>query len=211
MAESQQFLQYHEPNIVQILTIISFFFFLSLAEWVSAKVIRAGIIGQIAVGIIYGRPLADIIPETWQETFLALGYIGLILIIFEGYHPFLFFFQDDLADDEVAGGLTARLDLLKRNFILSLLAATTGVVFPIGLSYLLLYLGFGYGINSFMHFVLLPSISAKLEQVRSRLSSSERHYPPHPSEQLLLLCRPRPRKSTSLKLALAVYSSALPS
>ncbi|KAI4845580.1 CPA2 familytransporter [Aureobasidium sp. EXF-8845] len=60
------------------------------------------------------------------ETFLAIGYIGLILIIFEG-------------------GLTSRMDLLKQNFFLSMLAATTGVLVPIGLSYLLLYLGFGYG------------------------------------------------------------------
>ncbi|KAJ6096399.1 Cation/H+ exchanger [Penicillium sp. IBT 16267x] len=120
------FLPYHEPGIVQVLIIISFFFLLSLAKWVSAKVIRAGIIGQIAVGIIYGVPLANILEHIWQETFLALGYVGLILIIFEG-------------------GLGARVDLLKQNFTLSMVAAATGVCFPIGLSYLLLYLGFGYG------------------------------------------------------------------
>ncbi|KAL4973557.1 Cation/H+ exchanger [Aspergillus desertorum] len=120
------FVQYHEPSIVQILVIISFFLFLSLAEWISAKIIRAGIIGQIAVGIIYGRPLADILKTEWQETFITLGYVGLILIIFEG-------------------GLGARIDLLKQNFVLSMLGAATGVIFPIGLSYLLLYLGYGYG------------------------------------------------------------------
>ena len=70
--------------------------------------------------------MANILDHTWQETFLAVGYVGLILIIFEG-------------------GLTSRIDLLKENFALSMVAATTGVVFPIGLSYLLLYLGFGYG------------------------------------------------------------------
>ena len=74
----------HDWIVIQVLTIISFFFFLSLAEWISAKMIRAGIVGQIAVGIIYGVPLADILKVTWQETFLAIGYIGLILIIFEG-------------------------------------------------------------------------------------------------------------------------------
>ncbi|OJJ53459.1 hypothetical protein ASPSYDRAFT_162665 [Aspergillus sydowii CBS 593.65] len=120
------FVQYHEPSIVQILVIISFFLFLSLAEWISAKIIRAGIIGHIAVGIIYGKPLADILKLEWQETFIALGYVGLILIIFEG-------------------GLGARIDLLKQNFSLSMIGAATGVLFPIGLSYLLLYLGFGYG------------------------------------------------------------------
>ncbi|KAJ5085786.1 hypothetical protein N7532_010557 [Penicillium argentinense] len=120
------FLAYHEPGIVEILIIVSFFFFLSLAEWVSAKIIRAGIIGQIAVGIIYGEPLANILERSWQDTFLAVGYVGLILIIFEG-------------------GLQIRLDLLKQNFVLSVLGAATGVCFPIGLSYLLLYLGYGYG------------------------------------------------------------------
>jgi predicted MFS family arabinose efflux permease len=66
------------------LIIISFFFFLSSAEWISTKIIRAGIIGQIAVGIIYGRPLGNILEYPWQQTFLAIGYVGLILIIFEG-------------------------------------------------------------------------------------------------------------------------------
>lgn len=60
------------------------------------------------------------------ETFLYLGYIGLILIIFEG-------------------GLSSRLDLLKANFTLSICGAATGILCPIGFSYLLLYLGFGYG------------------------------------------------------------------
>lgn len=36
--------------------------------------------------------------------------------------------------------------MLKQNFLLGLCAAAVGVVIPLGLSYLLLYLGFGYGI-----------------------------------------------------------------
>ncbi|KAF2443396.1 Sodium/hydrogen exchanger [Karstenula rhodostoma CBS 690.94] len=120
------FLQYHEPGIIDILILVSFFTFLWISEYASNKIIRAGIIGPIAVGIIYGQPLANILHHDWQETFLYLGYIGLVLIIFEG-------------------GLSTRLDLLKANFGLSLIAAATGVLCPIGFSYLLLYLGFGYG------------------------------------------------------------------
>lgn len=112
--------------VVDILILVSFFTFLGLAEYISSKVIRAGIIGPIIVGIIYGDPLANILHHNWQETFLYLGYIGLILIIFEG-------------------GLTTRMDLLKKNFTLSVLGAATGIIAPIGLSYLLLYQGFGYG------------------------------------------------------------------
>lgn len=113
-----------------------------MAEWVSAKIIRAGIIGNIAVGIIYGTPLANILEKDWQETFLALGYVGLILIIFEGMEIYNSCVECHWRH---VGGLDARLDLLLQNLVLSTVGAATGVCFPIGLSYLLLYLGYGYG------------------------------------------------------------------
>ncbi|PYH75408.1 Sodium/hydrogen exchanger [Aspergillus uvarum CBS 121591] len=159
------FLPYHEPGIVDILILISFFFILSLAEWASAKIIRAGIIGQIAVGIIYGKPLADILELDWQKTFLFLGYVGLILIIFEG-------------------GLNARLDLLRANLVLSMLGAATGVCFPIGLSYLLLYFAFGYGaVETFIvgaalsatslgtTFAVISSASSTVDLAQTRVGS----------------------------------------
>ncbi|KAA8617607.1 sodium-hydrogen antiporter [Pyrenophora tritici-repentis] len=126
-ATQEGFLQYHEPNIIQILVLVSFFFWLSFGEWLSNRVFRAGLIGQIIVGLIYGLPIGgDIIPIPWQEAFIALGYIGLVLIIFEG-------------------ALAVRLDLLKANFGLSIIAATIGVVAPVAFTYILLYIGFGYG------------------------------------------------------------------
>lgn len=120
------FLQYHEPGIIDILVLVSFFFFLSALGWAFNKLTRASLIGQILLGVLYGTPVGNILQTQWQETFMALGYIGLILIIFEG-------------------GLTIRLDLLKANFVLSLFAAAIGICTPIALCYLLLYLGFGYG------------------------------------------------------------------
>lgn len=125
-ATTAGFLQYHEPDIISILVLVSFFFFLSSVGWVFNKAIRAGLIGQILMGILYGAPVGNILDTAWQETFMALGYVGLILIIFEG-------------------GLTIRLDLLKANFLLSTIAAAIGITAPIALCYLLLYLGFGYG------------------------------------------------------------------
>lgn len=125
-ATEDGFLQYHEPDTVSILVLISFFFFLSSVGWIFNKAIRAGLIGQILLGILYGAPVGNILVTEWQETFMALGYIGLILIIFEG-------------------GLTIRLDLLKANFLLSTVAAGIGITVPIALCYLLLFLGFGYG------------------------------------------------------------------
>ncbi|KAK3290529.1 Sodium/hydrogen exchanger family-domain-containing protein [Chaetomium fimeti] len=117
------FLAYHEPDIISILTLISFFLFLAIAEWLADKIVRASLIGHIIVGLIYGVPIANILGLDWQATFLALGYIGLILIIFEG-------------------GLTIRLDLLRQNLLLSIVAALLGVLTPIALSFALLYAGF---------------------------------------------------------------------
>lgn len=125
-ASAAGFLQYHEPDIISILVLISFLFSLSCLGWVFNRLIRAGLVGQILLGILYGAPVGNILKAEWQETFLALGYIGLILIIFEG-------------------GLTIRLDLLKANFLLSLLAAAVGIITPIAFCYLLLFLGFHYG------------------------------------------------------------------
>lgn len=123
---SAGFLQYEEPDILSLLILISFFFFLSSLGWAFNKIIGAGLIGQILVGVLYGTPVGNILDTEWQETFMVLGYIGLILIIFEG-------------------GLTIRLDLLKANFPLSVMAAAIGITTPIALCYLILFLGFGYG------------------------------------------------------------------
>ncbi|KAL4862940.1 hypothetical protein BDV12DRAFT_202557 [Aspergillus spectabilis] len=123
---------------------------------------------QLNIGsnsIVYGKPLADILEIDWQETFLSLGYVGLILIIFEG-------------------GLSARLDLLKANLVLGMLGAATGVCFPVGLSYLLLYLGLGYGaVETFIigaalsatslgtTFAVISSASSTVDLAQTRVGS----------------------------------------
>ena len=53
-----------------------------------------------------------------------MGYIGLIMIVFESRQ-------------------STRINLRKADFTLSMIAADTSVVFPIGLSYLFLFVGFG--------------------------------------------------------------------
>ncbi|KAK4244147.1 Sodium/hydrogen exchanger family-domain-containing protein [Corynascus novoguineensis] len=120
---SSGYLSYNEPSIISILILISFFLFLAVGEWLADKMIRASLIGHIIVGLIYGVPVANILALEWQDTFLAMGYIGLILIIFEG-------------------GLAIRLDLLRQNLLLSIVAALIGVLTPIALSFALFYAGF---------------------------------------------------------------------
>ncbi|KAK3904490.1 Cation/H+ exchanger [Staphylotrichum tortipilum] len=140
-ASDGAFLAYHEPSIISILTLITFFLVLAVAEWLADKAVRASLIGHIVVGLIYGVPLGNILPGNWQETFLALGYIGLLLIIFEG-------------------GLTIRLDLLSQNLVLSIVAALLGVLTPIALSFALLHAGFHHSaLESFIVGVALCSTS----------------------------------------------------
>ena len=75
---------YHEPSLPSILTLVSLIYFLNLARNVADYLLGAGLLGEVAIGVIYG-PVAKILPIEWEQTFLALGYLGLILIVFGKY------------------------------------------------------------------------------------------------------------------------------
>jgi Kef-type K+ transport system membrane component KefB len=107
------------------------------------------LLGEIAVGIIYGSPLAGILEHVWEETFLTLGYLGLLLIVFEGVLSLL---TSSLADRRLircaacsgAGGLSTPLDTLFASLPLATAVALTGIGAPILLSLALISGGFGY-------------------------------------------------------------------
>ena len=44
----------------------------------------AGLVGQILIGIAWGMPGGQILDLDAQEIIVQLGYIGLILLVFEG-------------------------------------------------------------------------------------------------------------------------------
>jgi Kef-type K+ transport system membrane component KefB len=134
-----QFLAYHEPSTSHLLTLVSFLVFLPLSSALLQKLLHASLLGPLILGVIYGTPLANILPQEWQETFLALGYLGLIIIVLEG-------------------GLTTRIDLLRQNLAISLACALTGIGAPIGLSILLLSGAFKYKVVE--AFVLGAALSA---------------------------------------------------
>lgn len=75
---------YHEPALPDILVASSYLYLLNLAYWVVEKTCHAGLVGNIIIGIIYGTPLSGILQPAWEATFWLLGYIGLILLVFEG-------------------------------------------------------------------------------------------------------------------------------
>ena len=79
-----QALTYEEPSLVHLLILSSFIYLLNVVRAVSDYAAYAGIVAEIALGIVYGSPLASLLPASWESTFTALGYLGLILVVFEG-------------------------------------------------------------------------------------------------------------------------------
>lgn len=109
---------YHEPSIITILTQSSFILALNIIYYVLDKAIYCGLIGQILVGTAWGIPGADILGSDFQQAITNLGYLGLILIVFEG-------------------GLSTDMRALRSNLVLSLFVALTGITLPIGSSFVL--------------------------------------------------------------------------
>ncbi|KAI0747427.1 hypothetical protein BC629DRAFT_1298597 [Irpex lacteus] len=117
-------LSYSQLPATELLVLLSFLFLLNVVRLVGDYVLHAGIIAEIILGSVYGTPLAAILPEAWETTFTALGYLGLIGLVFEG-------------------GLSTDLPALLANIPLSISCATLGVALPIAFSFALLQAGFG--------------------------------------------------------------------
>lgn len=73
---------FQEPGLSVLLTLLSFFYLLQVGRTVAQHLVGAGLLGEIAVGIIY--QVAHLLSTQWEETFLPVGFIGLVLIVFEG-------------------------------------------------------------------------------------------------------------------------------
>ncbi|KAG5757522.1 hypothetical protein H9Q72_014336 [Fusarium xylarioides] len=109
-------LPYHEPSITVIAILSSFLLLLSLVNYGLDKIAYCGLIGQIALGIAWGTPGAKWLSRKVEDAIVQLGYLGLVLLVFEG-------------------GLSTSFRSLKANLGLSSIVATTGIVLPIGLSF----------------------------------------------------------------------------
>jgi hypothetical protein len=62
----------------------SLFYLLQVFRHVADWLFSAGLLGEIAVGIVLGSPLAGILDAAWEATFMVVGYLGLVLIVFQG-------------------------------------------------------------------------------------------------------------------------------
>lgn len=77
-------INYHEPALPQLLTLISFLYLLQVFRTAADKVLGAGLLGEIGVGVVFG-PVAGILEVDWETTFVAVGYIGLVVIVFGAF------------------------------------------------------------------------------------------------------------------------------
>ena len=63
---------------------LSFLFLLNVLRIAADFLFNGGVIAEIALGVVYGAPLANILSAQWETTFTVLGYLGLIGLVFEG-------------------------------------------------------------------------------------------------------------------------------
>jgi hypothetical protein len=76
-------LPYNEPSIPLLLSLSSFIYILNLARELF-NVVHAGIVGEIVLGIVYGTPLTGILSLELEQVLSIFGYIGLVIILFQG-------------------------------------------------------------------------------------------------------------------------------
>ncbi|KAK2784493.1 hypothetical protein FQN53_008483 [Emmonsiellopsis sp. PD_33] len=109
-------LPYHEPPIPTLLITSTFLLLLNLINYLFDNLIYCGLLGQLFVGVAWGAPGAQWPSVEFQEAVVALGYLGLVLLVYEG-------------------GLSTSLPALLKNLPLSSAVAATGILLPIALSF----------------------------------------------------------------------------
>jgi len=82
--EPDTFLPYHEPDIVTILTQTSLLLILNVVNTIFDKLIFCGLLGQVFVGVAFGTPGGKWLDLDFEDVIVQLGYLGLILLVYEG-------------------------------------------------------------------------------------------------------------------------------
>lgn len=111
-------LPYQEPTISTILILSSFLILLNVINHVLDRLTYCGLIGQVLIGVAFGTPGAQWLDKGTEQVIVQLGYLGLILLVYEG-------------------GLNTDFKSLKANAGLSVLVALTGICLPIAFAFCL--------------------------------------------------------------------------
>ncbi|CAI7649768.1 unnamed protein product [Penicillium bialowiezense] len=121
---------YHEPSIKTVLNYTGFLLVLNIANTCLDKLLYCGLIGQLFIGVLWGTPGAKWLERETETVIQQIGYLGLILLIYEG-------------------GLSTSTKALKANILLSTAVALTGICVPMGLSFVLTELALATPLQAF--------------------------------------------------------------
>ncbi|KAK8134365.1 hypothetical protein PG984_006377 [Apiospora sp. TS-2023a] len=111
-------LPYHEPGLEELLVLAAFLLALNLVNAALDRTLYCGLVGQVFVGVAWGTPGAAWLSASLERAVVQLGYLGLVLLVFEG-------------------GASSSLPTMRANLALASGVALTGVAAPMGLSFLL--------------------------------------------------------------------------
>jgi hypothetical protein len=84
MADHTASLPYHEPGIAVILIQTSFLLILNVVNSILNRLVYCGLLGQVLIGIAWGSPGAKWLSVHVEEVVVQLGYLGLVLLVYEG-------------------------------------------------------------------------------------------------------------------------------
>lgn len=84
---SASFLPYHEPSIATILLNSSFLLLLNIVNFFLDKTLYCGLLGQVFIGVAFGTPGGKWLGTEVEQVIAQLGYLGLLLLVFEGAMP----------------------------------------------------------------------------------------------------------------------------
>ncbi|KAJ9492820.1 hypothetical protein VN97_g461 [Penicillium thymicola] len=129
-SDSEAAFAYHEPSIETVLNYTGFLLSLNIVNTCLDKLLYCGLIGQLFIGVLWGTPGAQLFDQEIERVIQQIGYLGLILLIYEG-------------------GLSTSIKSLKANILLSTAVAITGICVPMGLSFILKELGSATSLQSF--------------------------------------------------------------
>jgi hypothetical protein len=75
---------YEEPGIAAVLILFSFLYLLNVINHFLDQWIYCGLLGQVLIGVAWGTSGTQWLAEATQEAFTQLGYLGLLLLVYEG-------------------------------------------------------------------------------------------------------------------------------
>jgi Kef-type K+ transport system membrane component KefB len=78
-------LSYHEPSVVIIAILSGFLLLTNVVNYGLDKIAYCGLIGQVAIGMAWGTPGGKLLDSDIENAVMQLGYLGLILLVFEGH------------------------------------------------------------------------------------------------------------------------------